>query len=115
MSNVRGHLATLLKSAMLLALLLPLAFVGAAAWAWWPTLGNRWAFLASGLFLLYSVAAYLITRQFGQIGIAGQPSAGDGGRDVALRALQQHAALTLLLFLAVAVGALWLLRQIFSS
>ena len=102
----------LLATAFLLALLLPLLLVGSSAWAWWPGLSYPWAFVASGLCLLYAVAASLMTRQFRDIGIAGQASA-EVGRGVAA-IMRRESIYSLAVFFVVAVPSLWLLRSLLS-
>ena len=105
--------ATLLKASLLVALLLPGSVIGLAAWAWWGTLSKPWLFVLLGLVSLYALSAYLMLRQFGQIGISGEPSA------TAAEAFQsfliREATSSLVLFLIAAGLALWLLRWFLST
>jgi hypothetical protein len=105
--------ATLLKASLLVALLLPGSLVGLSVWAWWSRLSKPWLFIVLGLVSLYSLSAYLMLRQFGQIGISGRPTA--SGAEALRSLLIREAASSLILFFVVSGFILWLLRWLLSS
>ena len=105
--------ATLLKASLLIALLLPGSIVGLAAWAWWSTLSRPWLFALLGLVTLYALSAYLMLRQFGQIGISGESSADAAAAFQSF--LIREATSSLVLFLLAAGTILWMLRWLLSS
>ena len=95
------------------ALLLPPLLVGSCAWLWQSNLAHPWLFATLGLFLLYATAAYLLVRQFRDIGITGQRSSDGGIRTD--RLLRQEAVSSLLIFLLVSAGSLASLRYVLAK
>lgn len=68
-------------------------------------------FLALSLVALYSLSGYLVLRQFGQLGISGQPTAERGNSGALLQwALTREAPISLALFLVGSAFVLWFLR-----
>ena len=106
--------ASLLKASLLVALLLPGSLVGLSVWAWWSRLSKPWLFILLGLVFLYSLSAYLMLRQFGQIGISGQPTAGGAEAEALRSLLTREARSSLILFFVVSSVILWLLRWLLS-
>lgn len=90
------------------ALLAPPLFVGTCTWLWLSKLAHpRW-FAALGLLSLYCVSAYLLLRQFRDVGISGQRTS-DGGIQVEQH-IYSEALFSLMLFLAAAMLCLAVLR-----
>jgi hypothetical protein len=105
--------ANLLKAPLLVALLLPGLVAGLCAWSWWSSLSRPWLFLLLSLVSLYALSAYLMLRQFGQIGISGQPSANAAETFGAF--LIREGASALIVFFVASGAILWLLRWLLSS
>jgi hypothetical protein len=92
---------------MLGALVLPAALAAIATSVWWPALAHPWLFLALALLSLYGIAAYLMLRQFRDVGISGQPTVVS---EAPLQMLRGEAVRALLFFVAAGAAALWILR-----
>jgi hypothetical protein len=64
------------------------------------------------LVALYGVAAYLLLRQFSQVGISG--SAGSSDRGSLGQLLRSEALRALCIFLLISAAVLWALRAVFA-
>jgi bacteriorhodopsin len=64
----------LVMTVLVLGMVLPPVFVGAAAYRWWPSLQYRWLFVGVGLAAIYALSAYLMLRQFPHIELANRPA-----------------------------------------
>jgi len=105
---MRAHLVAVFG----FALLAPPLLVGICTWLWLDKLAHPLWFAALGLFSLYSVSAYLLLRQFRDVGISGQRSS-DGGFQIE-QLIHNQALFALIVFLAAAMICLAVLRWAFG-
>ena len=93
---------------LVLGMVLPPLFVGAAAYLWWPSLQYRWLFVGVGLAAVYALSAYLMVRPFPHVELANQSANVDALHSMVRR--QAILALAQLTFGSAAI--LWLLRRV---